>query len=61
MGRASSSGVSGRDADAQVDMIQLNLLKVHMRTEIDAYLSTVWQLESSLRELPSFLPVKIWI
>jgi len=58
--RASGSGVFARDADAQVDMIQLNLVEVPLKKESDDSSSTAWRLESSLREFPSFLPVNIW-
>jgi hypothetical protein len=60
MDRASGSGVFARDADAQVDMIQLNLVEVPMNKESDESSPTAWRLESSLREFPSFIPVNIW-
>ena len=60
MDRASGSGVFARDADAQVDMIQLNLVEVPNKKENDASSATAWRLESSLREFASFRPVNFW-
>ena len=60
MDRASGSGVFARDADAQVDMIQLNLVEVPMQNEDEDSTATAWRLESSLREFQSFKPVNIW-
>jgi hypothetical protein len=60
MDRASGSGVFARDADAQVDMIQLNLVEVPMKKESVDSSATALRLESSLREFPSFIPVNIW-
>ena len=60
MDRASGSGVFARDADAQVDMIQLNLVEVTSRHNPDESSATAWRLESSLREFRSFTPVNIW-
>ncbi|QLY39391.1 AAA family ATPase [Hujiaoplasma nucleasis] len=57
MDRASGSGVFARDADAQVDMIQLNLVEVPMQKENEDSSATAWRLESSLREFKSFKPV----
>ena len=59
MDRASGSGVFARDADAQVDMIQLNLVEVPSKNT-DESTATAWRLESSLREFQSFKPVNIW-
>ena len=59
MDRASGSGVFARDADAQVDMIQLNLVEVPLKHKSDDS-ATAWRLESSLREFRSFQPVNIW-
>jgi len=60
MDRASGSGVFARDADAQVDMIQLNLVEVPSRNNPEESSATAWRLESSLREFQSFRPVNIW-
>ncbi len=60
MDRASGSGVFSRDADAQVDMIQLNLVEVPSRNNPEESSATAWRLESSLREFRSFKPVNIW-
>lgn len=60
MDRASGSGVFARDADAQVDMIQLNLVEVPSRNNSDESSATAWRLESNLREFRSFNPVNIW-
>lgn len=60
MDRASGSGVFARDADAQVDMIQLNLVEVPNKKESDDSSATAWRLESSLREFPNFKPVNFW-
>jgi regulatory protein RepA len=60
MDRASGSGVFARDADAQVDMIQLDLVEVPMKKETDDSSATAWRLESSLREFASFKPVNFW-
>lgn len=59
MDRASGSGVFARDADAQVDMIQLNLVEVPSKHKSDDS-ATAWRLESNLREFRSFNPVNIW-
>lgn len=60
MDRASGSGVFARDADAQVDMIQLNLVEVPSRHNPEESSATAWRLESSLREFQGFKPVNIW-
>jgi RecA-family ATPase len=60
MDRASGSGVFARDADAQVDMIQLNLIEVPLENEDEESSATAWRLESSLREFASFKPVNFW-
>ncbi len=60
MDRASGSGVFARDADAQVDMIQLNLVEVPMQNDDEDSKATAWRLESSLREFQSFKPVNFW-
>ena len=58
--RASGSGVFARDADALVDMIQLNLVEVPLENEDDESSATAWRLESTLREFASFKPVNFW-
>ena len=60
MDRASGSGVLARDADALVDMIQLNLIEVPQENEDDESSTTAWRLESTLREFASFKPVNFW-
>lgn len=60
MDRASGSGVFARDADAQVDVIQLNLVEVPSRHNPEESSATAWRLESNLREFKSFNPVNIW-
>lgn len=60
MDRASGSGFFSRDADAQVDMIQLNLVEVPSCNNPNESSATAWRLESSLREFRSFDPVSIW-
>jgi RecA-family ATPase len=60
MDRASGSGVFARDADALVDMIQLNLIEVPQENEDDESSTTAWRLESTLREFASFKPVNFW-
>ena len=60
MDRASGSGVFARDADALVDMIQLNLVEVPNKKENDDSPATAWRLESTLREFASFKPVNFW-
>jgi len=60
MERASGSGVFARDADALVDMIQLNLVEVPNKKENDDSSATAWRLESTLREFASFKPVNFW-
>jgi hypothetical protein len=53
------SGVFARDADAQVNMIQLNWVEVPMKKETEDSSATAWRLESSLRGFRSFMPVNI--
>jgi len=60
MDRASGSGVFARDADAQVDMIQLETSDEFMVQYADVKTSSAWRLESSLREFPNFKPVNFW-
>lgn len=56
MDRASGSGVFARDPDAQLDMLEL----VTPPTYAEADTDTAWQIESSLREFPNFIPRRIW-
>jgi RecA-family ATPase len=60
MDRASESSVFARDADDQMDMIQLNLVEVPSRNNPEESSVTAWRLESSLREFASFKPVNFW-
>lgn len=60
MDRASGSGVFARDADALVDMIQLEISAEYLAKNADDQSSTAWRLESNLREFRSFNPVNIW-
>lgn len=56
MDRASGSGVFARDPDAQLDMLEIEPEESDKETEN----STAWQIESSLREFPNIVPVRIW-
>ena len=51
--RASGSGVFGRDADALLDMIQLE-------TDQLGTPGTAWRIEGTLREFSGFKPVNLW-
>lgn len=51
--RASGSGVFARDADALLDMIQLDLDQVGVP-------GTAWRIEGTLREFRSFEPLNVW-
>lgn len=54
MDRASGSGVFARDADALLDMIQLN-------TDNQVGLpGTAWRIEGTLREFKPFKPLNVW-
>ena len=54
MDRASGSGVFARDADALLDMIQLNT------SEQVGLPGTAWRIEGTLREFKPFKPLNIW-
>lgn len=54
MDRASGSGVFARDADALLDMIQLNT------SEQVGLPGTVWRIEGTLREFEPFKPLNVW-
>lgn len=56
MDRASGSGVFARDPDAQIDMLEIEADDADKEAET----STAWQIESSLREFPNIVPVRIW-
>lgn len=51
--RASGSGVFGRDADALLDMIQLDIDQVGVP-------GTAWRIEGTLREFKAFEPLNLW-
>ena len=51
--RASGSGVFGRDADALLDMIELDAEQVGSSR-------SAWRIEGTLREYASFRPVNVW-
>jgi RecA-family ATPase len=53
MDRASGSGVFARDADALLDMIQLEVDQVGVP-------GTGWRLEGTLREFRTFEPLNLW-
>ena len=55
MDRASGSGVFARDADALLDMTELELPQYRRREGI-----TAWRVTGTLREFPSFPPVDVW-
>jgi RecA-family ATPase len=59
MDRASGSGVFARDADAQLDMIQLELSD-DLKNNVADGGATAWRLESSLREFQNITPVNFW-
>lgn len=54
MDRASGSGVFARDADALLDMIQLNT------SDQVGLPGTAWRIEGTLREFKPFKPLNIW-
>ena len=58
--RSSGSGVFGRDPDAILDMIQLDLSKEFILDNAESGLSTGWQIEGTLREFAPFDPIKCW-
>ena len=53
MDRASGSGVFARDADALLDMIQLETDQVGLP-------GTAWRIEGTLREFKAFEPLNLW-
>ena len=53
--RGSGSGVFARDADAILDVIELELPPDRQREGV-----TAWRIEGSLREFPKFDPVDVW-
>ena len=55
MDRGSGSGVFARDADAILDVIELELPPDRQREGV-----TAWRIEGSLREFPKFDPVDVW-
>ena len=57
--RASGSGVFARDPDAQLDMIQLDLMDQGHSDGSDG-VATAWRMEFSLREFKSKEPVDFW-
>ena len=57
--RASGSGVFARDPDAQLDMIQLDLMDQGHPDGSDG-IATAWRMEFSLREFKSKEPVDFW-
>ena len=57
--RASGSGVFARDPDAQLDMIQLDLMDQGHPDGSDG-VATAWRMEFSLREFKSKEPVDFW-
>ena len=57
--RASGSGVFARDPDAQLDMIQLNLLDWEHPDGSNG-IATAWRMEMSLREFKSKEPIDFW-
>ena len=59
MDRASGSGVFSRDADALLDLIQLEMSDDIINNECDKG-ATAWRLESTLREFPDIKPVDLW-
>ena len=54
MDRASGSGVFARDADALLDMIQLNT------SDQVGLPGTAWRIEGTLREFKPFRPLNVW-
>lgn len=54
MDRASGSGVFARDADALLDMIQLNT------SDQVGLPGTAWRIEGTLREFKPFKPLNVW-
>lgn len=54
MDRASGSGVFARDADALLDMIQLNT------SDQVGLPGTAWHIEGTLREFKPFKPLNVW-
>lgn len=54
MDRASGSGVFARDADALLDMIQLNT------SDQIGLPGTAWRIEGTLREFKPFKPLNVW-
>ena len=54
MDRASGSGVFARDADALLDMIQLNT------ADQVGLPGTAWRIEGTLREFKPFRPLNVW-
>ena len=57
--RASGSGVFARDPDAQLDMIQLDLMDQGHPDGSDG-IATAWRMEFSLREFKSKEPIDFW-
>ena len=55
--RASGSGVFARDADALLDIIEVELTEHQQKAHRGA---TAWRMESSLREFPNVEPVYFW-
>ncbi len=62
MDRASGSGVFARDADALLDLIQLEIPEEHLQeAQLDfGEKVTAWRLECTLREFPPMEPVNLF-
>ena len=59
MDRSSGSGVFGRDPDAILDVIELELTD-DIKNFVRDGNATAWRLEGSLREFPPFKPINFW-
>jgi len=62
MDRASGSGVFARDADALLDLIELEIPEEHLAEAQENFGPTVtaWRMESTLREFPRMEPVNLF-
>ena len=56
--RASGSGVFGRDPDACLDIVELQVPQSTRKDELKV--ATAWRMECSLREFANFKPVNFW-
>ena len=59
--RASGSGVLARDADALLDLLELDVPdEIRQTCRLENMRATAWRIESTLREFPSRAPLNVW-